>query len=130
MFRLVSQIRIHYADSPLSEKKAGEVHGGDRLPWLPTGSNHNFVPLRSLGWQLQVYGEATRDLKSFCQAEGLTLHVFAWDDAAGHAGFKRDAAYLVRPDGHVALAMPEQSTAGLEAFIRRHGLEFKEGRAN
>ena len=32
MFRLVSQTRIHYAESPLSEGKAGEVEGGDRLP--------------------------------------------------------------------------------------------------
>ena len=28
IFRLVSQTRIHYADSPLSEGKAGDVHGG------------------------------------------------------------------------------------------------------
>ena len=43
MFRLVSQTRIHYADSPLSEGKAGEVHGGDRLPWVRTGAADNKI---------------------------------------------------------------------------------------
>ncbi|HLJ46003.1 MAG TPA: FAD-dependent monooxygenase [Bryobacteraceae bacterium] len=128
IFRLVSQIRIHYADSPLSQGKAGEVHGGDRLPWFPTGATHNFVPLRSLDWQLHVYGEATQDLKSSSRNAGLALHAFAWNDAAEHAGFQRDAAYLVRPDGHVALVMPEQNTVLLETFIHQHGLEFQETR--
>ena len=38
IFRLVSQTRIHYADSPLSEGKAGDVNGGDRLPWVRMGA--------------------------------------------------------------------------------------------
>jgi 2-polyprenyl-6-methoxyphenol hydroxylase-like FAD-dependent oxidoreductase len=31
-FRLVSQVRIAYRESPLSDGSAGEVHAGDRLP--------------------------------------------------------------------------------------------------
>jgi 2-polyprenyl-6-methoxyphenol hydroxylase-like FAD-dependent oxidoreductase len=38
MFRLISQTRIHYAESPLSEGKAGELEGGDRLPWVRTAA--------------------------------------------------------------------------------------------
>ena len=47
---------------------------------------------------------------------------FDWDEAAEQAGFERDAAYLVRPDGHVALAMPRQDAATLGAFAARIGL--------
>ena len=35
MFRTISQIAIQYRGSSLSEGRAGEVHGGDRLPWVP-----------------------------------------------------------------------------------------------
>ena len=122
IFRLVSQTRIHYGNSLLSEGKAGEVHGGDRLPWVPTGNN--FAPLRSLDWQLHVYGKASDGLKTACQNRGLEVHVFDWNDRVEASGLKRDGAYLVRPDGHVALAMAEQSVSKLEAFVHRHGLEF------
>jgi 2-polyprenyl-6-methoxyphenol hydroxylase-like FAD-dependent oxidoreductase len=54
LFRKISQVEIRYTDSPLSEGKAGKVHGGYRLPW--TGPDvDNFAPLRSLDWQVHVY---------------------------------------------------------------------------
>ena len=123
IFRLVSQIRIHYADSPLSEGKAGQVHGGDRLPWSSTLDN--FAPLRSLDWQLHIYGDATEDMRFACASKRLDLRLFSWNDEAKKAGFERDAAYLVRPDGHVALAMPEQNVSELDSFVHRHVLKFE-----
>jgi len=59
-FRTVSQIRIAYRSSQLSEGSAGRVHAGDRLPWVPDvdGGRDNFEPLTSLAWQVHVYGEA------------------------------------------------------------------------
>ncbi len=33
MFRTVSQITLNYRNGPLSRGAAGQVHGGDRLPW-------------------------------------------------------------------------------------------------
>ena len=35
------------------------------------------------------------------------------------AGLKRDALYLVRPDGYVALADVRQDTAKLEAYLEK-----------
>ena len=101
LFRTLSQTRIHYADSPLSEGQAGHVHGGDRLPWVSRGGEDNFAPLRSLDWQVHVYGRADRDLERACRGLGLPLHIFAWRDEAHEAGLERDAVYLVRPDDYV-----------------------------
>jgi 2-polyprenyl-6-methoxyphenol hydroxylase-like FAD-dependent oxidoreductase len=99
-FRTVSQILIEYHASPLSSGRAGRVRGGDRLPW--TGDN--FAPLRSLRWQVHVYGTANEEVKRACDEGWVPLHVFPWNDAADQAGFQRDAAYLVRPDGYVGIA--------------------------
>jgi len=95
LFRTVSQIEIRYRHSPISEGKAGRIHGGDRLPWIPD----NFAPLRSLAWQAHVYGEAPS------RVPDLPLHVFPWSDEARKAGVKRGAVYVVRPDGYVSRAI-------------------------
>lgn len=95
LFRTVSQIGIRYRHSPISEGKAGRVHGGDRLPWIPD----NFLPLRSLSWQAHIYGEAPANLPD------VPPHVFPWSDAAARAGVKRGAVYVVRPDGYVSRAI-------------------------
>ena len=123
-FRLVSQTRIHYRDSALSDGAAGEVHGGDRLPWVAfEDSSDNFAPLRSLDWQAHVYGEAGQDLRAAAQSAGLALHEFGWTGTAHEAGLLRDALYLVRPDGYVALADTRQDTAKLQAYLARFGVK-------
>jgi 2-polyprenyl-6-methoxyphenol hydroxylase-like FAD-dependent oxidoreductase len=125
MFRTLSQTQLHYADSPLSEGKAGHVHGGDRLPWTGAAGEDNFAPLRSLDWQVHVYGEVDGALASACTRFGLPLHYFTWSEAAAAAGLARDAAYLVRPDGYVALASDgADAVAKLTAFIDRLDLRF------
>jgi hypothetical protein len=114
MYRTVSQTAIEYHESPLSEGRAGSVHGGDRLPWVPPD---NFAPLTSLDWQVHVYGDPSPNLTAFCRERRLPLHVFAWQRAAKHHGLRRDAAYLVRPDAYVALADPEASPRVLAAYL-------------
>src|SRR5947208_7209687 len=37
LFRTVSQVTINYRQSPLSVGEAGELRGGDRLPWVTLG---------------------------------------------------------------------------------------------
>lgn len=114
-FRLVSQTRIHYPDSALSQGKAGDVHGGDRLPWVPfeSGEGDNFVPLQSCNWQIHVYGEA----RPLGAGIFLPLHEFPWTENMADAGLKRDALYLIRPDGYVALADGGQDGDKLRAYL-------------
>jgi hypothetical protein len=120
MFRTVSQIRVRYRQSPLSEGSAGAVHGGDRLPWVE--GLDNFAPLTSLGWQAHVYGDASPGLADRCAALGLPLHRFGWTPEAEEAGLRRDALYLLRPDGYVALADSGASGTNLERYLENRGL--------
>jgi hypothetical protein len=51
IFSTISQMRIHYPDSPLSQGSTGDVHGGDRLPRTRPNALDNFEHLHSLDWQ-------------------------------------------------------------------------------
>jgi hypothetical protein len=118
-FRTVSQIGVNYRDSPLSIGTTGAVRGGDRLPWVETGppGEDNFAPLASLRWQVHIYGEPQTDVAAGCVDLGLPLHVFAWQPGMRSAGLRRDALYLVRPDGYIALAEPRADPQRLRGYF-------------
>jgi 2-polyprenyl-6-methoxyphenol hydroxylase-like FAD-dependent oxidoreductase len=121
MFRTISQTAVNYRGSALSEGRAGGVHGGDRLPWVKMGLNgdekDNFTPLTSLGWQAHVYGDSTPEIHAVCDGRKLPLHVFPWNPEMRRAGVRRNAVYLVRPDGYVALADPEGSATAVTSYL-------------
>lgn len=119
-FRLISQTRITYRASPLSDGAAGGAYAGDRLPWIEGADN--YAPLKSLGWQLHVYGTATSGLREFVRSAKLPLHEWPWTAAARRAGLARDAVYLVRPDGHIGFARKAQEVAALWAYLDRLGI--------
>jgi 2-polyprenyl-6-methoxyphenol hydroxylase-like FAD-dependent oxidoreductase len=102
MFGLVSQTRINYRESPLSEGRTGKLRGGDRLPYMQTADGDNHEPLSSMQWQVHVYGKPSKALTWAMIKAGIKLHAFKWTGAAKRTGFKHNAIYLVRPDGHIA----------------------------
>jgi 2-polyprenyl-6-methoxyphenol hydroxylase-like FAD-dependent oxidoreductase len=123
LFHTVSQIGVHYRNSPLSVGAAGAVHGGDRLPWVETEpGKDNFSPLASLTWQVHVYGELRGGLAEVCAELQLPLHVFAWQPRMRRVGLRRTALYLVRPDGYVALAAPDADPERLRTYFRAAGM--------
>jgi hypothetical protein len=123
MFRTVSQMIVNYRHGPLSQGAAGDVWGGDRLPWVQLpGGGDNFTPLKTLDWQVHVYGEASRELAKLCQARALDLHQIPWSPEMRKQGVKENALYLVRPDGYVALAEPKGDAERLEAYLDSHGV--------
>jgi len=121
MFRTISQTRVHYRGSSLSEGRAGTVHGGDRLPWVKGEAKNvdadNFKPLTSLDWQVHVYGDAAPELRGECDGRRLPLHVFPWRPEIGRTGLRRNAVYLVRPDGYVGLADPEGRATAIASYL-------------
>jgi hypothetical protein len=123
LFRVLSQTGINYRNSPLSVGTAGRVRGGDRLPWVETEpGKDNFTPLASLTWQVHVYGEARRGLAGFCAEVQLPFHHFAWRPEMRRAGLLPGALYLVRPDGHVAMADPLASPERLRDYLSAAGV--------
>jgi hypothetical protein len=119
MFRTVSQTAVNYRASGLSQGRAGAVHGGDRLPWVKSALNgsDNFAPLTSLAWQVHIYGEANSEMRRLCDERGLPLHVFPWRSEVGRTGLRRNAVYLLRPDGYVALADTEGGAAAITSYL-------------
>jgi hypothetical protein len=119
MFRTVSQTALNYRGSSLSEGRAGEVHGGDRLPWVKTddGVKDNFIPLTSIDWQIHIYGDTPTEIRALCEGRKLPLHVFRWRPEMDRAGLRRDAVYLVRPDGYVAMAASERGAAAIASYL-------------
>ena len=126
LYRTISQTAIQYHKSALSRGGAGHVVGGDRLPWGGEGSGagggDNFTPLAALDWQVHVYGEASQAVQDVCASFAVTLREFAWSDAFWRAGLMHDAAYLIRPDGHVALAEPNGRAQPLERYLESWGI--------
>ncbi|TPN82047.1 hypothetical protein FJ987_09085 [Mesorhizobium sp. CU2] len=122
-FGLISQAAIEYRAGPISSGTAGTVSGGDRLPYVPAANGDNFEPLRSLDWQVHIYGAVNAEFRAMLASTGIPVHAFAWSDVAAKAGLQRDAAYLVRPDGHVALASPVQEAASFQRYLA--GLAIK-----
>ncbi|SEG47454.1 FAD-dependent monooxygenase [Paenibacillus sp. UNC499MF] len=116
LYSLISQIRITYRGGELAAGEAGTLQGGDRLPYAEV----NFSPLRSMDWQLHVYGRAGRPLRDAGKELRLPLHEFPWNRETEKAGFTEDALYLVRPDGHIGFVNTGQDTALLRAYVAKH----------
>jgi 2-polyprenyl-6-methoxyphenol hydroxylase-like FAD-dependent oxidoreductase len=135
VFRTVSQITLNYRESPLSAGHAGQVHGGDRLPWVPAASSDpspssdgdgvdNFAPLSEITWQVHVYGSATAELRNWCRAQQVPLHFFGWHDAHDKAGLTRDAAYLLRPDTYVAVVATTDLVSHLQSYVEQQRINL------
>jgi hypothetical protein len=118
-FRTVSQINVNYRASPLSQGRAGHVHGGDRMPWVVVEGLDNHYGLVKTAWQAQVYGAARPELAAWCADRKLPLETFPWAQQYAQAGLARDALYLLRPDTYVGLADETGSADVLEGYLRR-----------
>jgi hypothetical protein len=121
LFRTVSQITLNYRGGPLSQGKAGDVHGGDRLPWAQAEGADNFESLSDMLWQIHVYGSASSELVTWCKENDVPLHQFEWRDQHKSAGLTRDALYLLRPDSYVALTDISNDPNIVERYLARHG---------
>jgi 2-polyprenyl-6-methoxyphenol hydroxylase-like FAD-dependent oxidoreductase len=125
-FRILSQIGIDYRASAWSQGHAGLIHAGDRLAWVEhaaLGGGDNFEPLRSLEWQLHAYADPSPELRTLARDRQVPTVVFPFSEGATRRGFRRDALYLVRPDGYLgAVCEGEGAASQLEAYLDLHGV--------
>jgi hypothetical protein len=126
LYRTVSQTNVNYRGSSLSEGHLGSVRGGDRLPWVKTSDTENYASLTALDWQVHVYGEATDDLRGLCAARSLKLQVFPWRTVIAHSGLRANAAYLIRPDGYVAVVETDAKGGHIAAYLRARHIAARE----
>jgi 2-polyprenyl-6-methoxyphenol hydroxylase-like FAD-dependent oxidoreductase len=130
LFRTMSQVEINYRHCSFNAGEAGDIHGGDRLPWVETEGISNYGPLAQMVWQVHVYGRAGPDLAAWCEEHGVPLHVFAWRPEHEKAGLIRDALYLLRPDTYIGLAVRSSSVGTMQRYLdaRRMRIGSAEGR--
>jgi hypothetical protein len=83
-------------------------------------TSDNFTPLTSLDWQVHVYGVATPELTQACAERKLSLEVFDWREPMRDVGLHRDVAYLVRPDGYIAIA--DANPARIAQYLDERGV--------
>jgi len=100
------------------------VSGGDHLPFVRFDGGNNYGSLSAITWQVHVYGTPSAVLKFWCENHHIALHVLPRQDVFGRTGFARDAAYLLRPDGYVGIAVADGQPEALTAYINKHGLKF------
>ncbi|QRY66128.1 FAD-dependent monooxygenase (plasmid) [Ensifer sp. PDNC004] len=124
LFRILSQTQLNYRGSPLSRTAHGRVQGGDRLPWVRVNGLDNYASLAAIAWQVHVYGGAGGDIRTWCAAKHVPLHVFPWGPQQAGAGLARDAAYLVRPDTYVALVTEGARPEALETYFAEQGIRL------
>ncbi len=102
-FRTISQLGLQYRESKLSTGRAGSLRAGDRLPWVDKPSGDNYAPLKSLTWQIHVYGTCP-EAADLARKNGVQYNAIAWDDKCAAVGLQEDAVYIIRPDGYIGFA--------------------------
>lgn len=134
-FRTISQIGIRYRHSPLSTTlpglPAGAPCGGDRFPWLKLGLDGGaaadlYQQLADTSFNLLVIGQPAPAEGLLTADDLLRIHVVT-DDAVNatelaRANITGPAFYLLRPDGHVAVAGGQLDTPAVDHYLRGLGI--------
>ncbi len=130
-FRTVSQIGIHYRQSPLSESASPQPRhapqAGDRFPWLhlkltPDGPVEDlFETLDDTRLDLIVIGQPAEGAAALAAGELIRVHVVPAEPAnereLARAEIPRRSYYLLRPDGHVGLCGERFDAATVERYL-------------
>ena len=132
--RLRVRLRLRWCLQHRTKGSQSQFYGRDvRSSVLPRGrqgrsaaktacpgvsGSDNFFPLKTLDWQVHVYGELNETFRGKAEALGLPVVFFDWNGEAKGAGLKRNAFYLIRPDGYVALASSVQNALIVVEFCK------------
>ena len=126
IFRIISQLGIHYRQSPLSQGKSAKIHAGDRLPWIQQARSNNFESLKQMLWQIHVYGTVQPELQTWCHQHNLPLSEFVWDAHCKKVGLLENAVYLIRPDTYIALIDSQANIDTLQQYFQKIQMKYPE----
>ena len=104
MFKTVSQTRITYRNSPLSDgSRSGPIHSGDRFPWFQWDEGNSYDWLTNTGYVvLNIGGAEPREISGWKGPSTQIAVNGAAAKAAAAAGLPGHGCVIVRPDMHVA----------------------------
>jgi 2-polyprenyl-6-methoxyphenol hydroxylase-like FAD-dependent oxidoreductase len=142
-FMTLSQIGISYRQSPLAQTLDGlDAKGpkaGDRFPWLRLRFRKDepredlFQRLDDRHFSLLVIGQPLPPTGSLPSEDWLQLHVVTSDPENERelalASITGPAYYLIRPDGHIALAGRTVDAAAVGHWFSRSGIDLVSARA-
>jgi hypothetical protein len=77
----------------------------------------NFASLNTMAWQVHRYGDAAPELEAMCDSRELECQIFPWSVDAKKAGLRINAAYVVRPDGYIAIVDHDADPARISAYL-------------
>lgn len=120
LFSTLSQIRINYRESSLSEGRSGTLQGGDRMPWI----GQNFEHESSMSWHIQAFGDINPTLAVSAAENGIPIISFAMTALATSNGLRENSAYLVRPDAYIALIFDQQDDSLLHEYLQQANLNL------
>jgi 2-polyprenyl-6-methoxyphenol hydroxylase-like FAD-dependent oxidoreductase len=138
VFRTVSQIGIHYRASALSETLADcastAPRAGDRFPWLElkfktdAKAEDLFERLDDTRFNLIVVGQPLPQPAAVPAIEAFAVHDVADDPANDEvlerAGLRKPSYFVVRPDGHIALAGGRIQAQDIERYFAGRGIRL------
>jgi 2-polyprenyl-6-methoxyphenol hydroxylase-like FAD-dependent oxidoreductase len=130
-YRTVSQIGIRYRTSPLSKRVVPLLDGtpqpGDRFPWMlvtPLGEVRPvdlFQRMDDRRFNLLILGDQLAAPSPHAFVNVIVIPFDARNEASlRQAGLHRPCYFLVRPDGHIALAGTAAHMPEVTAYLDEH----------
>lgn len=122
-YKIISQTAINYRQSELSNGYYGNIHGGDRLPWIHTNYIDNFEPLKTPVWQLHIYGEINEEVKELAYHTQIPIYHQPWVSAMKSNGIEENTVVLVRPDGYISVATNNDDLTPIQQMIEHFNIK-------